>query len=86
MLMRLFASIKRKLANSLLNLPTSEGDLEEGNDARDEYHGGDDLTAGGVVVQHAQGRGEDERDAHDSTDHRQIVLKDKGGGFFYDYL
>lgn len=38
------------MANSLLNLPTSKGNLEEGNDAGDEYHGGDDLTAGGVVV------------------------------------
>lgn len=84
--MRSFASIVRKLANSLLNLPTSEGDLEEGNDARDEYHGGDDLTAGGVVVQHAQSGGEDEGDAHDSTDHRQVVLKDEGGGCLYDYL
>lgn len=66
------------MANSLLSLPTSKGNLEEGNDAGDEYHSGDDLTAGGVVVQHAQGGGEDEGDAHDSTDHRQVVLKDEG--------
>lgn len=40
----------------------------------DKNHSGDDVGAVRIGLLHAKRRTQDERDGHDGTDHRQVVL------------
>ena len=62
-----------------ISSPDSKSGLKEGDDARDEEHGGDDVGLGGVAVLHAHGRAHQERHRQRRPEHGQVMLRRRGG-------
>ncbi|PSN29651.1 hypothetical protein C0J52_27406, partial [Blattella germanica] len=53
----------------------AQGALEPRDQPRHQHHGADDVRPSRVVLSHAERRRQDERDANDGPDHRQVVLQ-----------
>lgn len=58
-------------------IPAAECALQKRYYARDENHGGYNVTSSRIILGHAKCRGEDERYRDYGTDHRQVMLKIK---------